>query len=95
MLTLRKYQKHVATLIDEIVFDYYALMKSLDYDDYDYTEFSSIIYNLYDESEDIFDFISNIKESMKYLDINDKAKILLKRLDLLYKYEKYARTELA
>lgn len=94
MLTTRKYEKHVRTLIGQIVFDYYALMKSLNLSDCDYTEFSSSIYTIYSESIDNIDFIQKIKQSLNILDLsnNPKEKILLKRLDELYDYERFART---
>jgi len=94
MLTTRKYEKHVRTLIDQIVFDYYALMKSLNLSDCDYTEFSSSIYTIYSESIDNIDFIQKIKQSLNILDLsnNPKEKILLKRLDELYDYERFAKT---
>lgn len=94
MLTTRKYEKHVRTLIDQIVFDYYALMKSLDLSECDYTEFSSSIYTIYSESIDNIDFIQKIKQSLNILDLsnNPKEKILLKRLDELYDYERFAKT---
>lgn len=96
MLTFRKYEKHVRTLIDQIVFDYFYLMKSLNLSDCDFTEFSSSVYTLHSESIDNIDFIIKIKKTLKILDLNNnqKEKILLKKLDELFEYEKFARKEL-
>ena len=75
MLTFRKYEKHVRTLLDQIVFDYFYLMKSLNLSDCDFTEFSSAIYTMYSESIDNIDFIIKIKQTLKILDLKEKYEV--------------------
>lgn len=99
MLTLRKYNKHIRTLIDEITHTYFYLMKDLkpevpDLDDF--TMFSGYVRELEDNSHDILDFCVNLRKSLDVLRPFDssKEKILLRKLDNLYDYEIFARKEL-
>ena len=95
----RKYFKHIRTYIDEIVFLYYKVFKESDIRDnidLDYCQFSSVIYNLYDESETIEDFISNLLNSITILTsdrIDKGTKVLLRHINDLERYHKQYRKE--
>lgn len=100
MLTIRKYEKHIRTLIDEITHTYFYLIKDTDLikepNMNDFTYFSSCVRETLDKSEDILDFCANIRNSLDTLRpfTSKKEKILLSKLDDLYEYELYARKEL-
>ena len=95
----KKYFKHIRTCIDEIVFLHYKVFKESDIRndiDLDYCQFSSVVYNLYDESETIEDFISNLLNSITILTsdkIDKGAKVLLRHINDLNRYHKQYRKE--
>ncbi len=93
----KKYFKHIRTYIDEIVCLYYTIYKESDIQeelDLDYCQFSSTVYNLYDKSNTIEEFIINVLNSISIMKGESKCikersiKALLKRINELEKYHK-------
>lgn len=85
MLTARKYEKHIRTLKDQIVFDYYALIQTSELKDiYDFTEFNGLMQRVYDQDDyftSIYDGANSLKECSE-----QKKKILLKHTRDLWQY---------
>ena len=88
-ISQRQYEKHIRTLLDEVLFLYYKLFKhSSVYEElnYDFTEFSGIFYTL-ESQNDIPEFVSSLKESIEQLDGDEFTKHkLLDRIDALFRY---------
>ncbi len=91
------YMKHINTFLDQIVFSYYALFKESEFanlNQLEYNEFSASIYDIFDKSKNIYDFILRIKNTIQYINVEYSKKCrqkytnLLKQLSALEKYEK-------
>lgn len=97
ILNSENYMKHINTFLDQIVFSYYALVKESEFADLqqlEYNEFSASVYDIFDKSKNIYDFIFRIRNTIEYINAEysktcrRKYTNLLKQLNALEKYEK-------